>query len=99
MAQTNYSKSFGKESRNEKTLERGEYLSRSREFARKGEELAHAKLNAEAVEEIKSAVVQRDKLREYIKMNLSNHALAEKHGVHCRTIERIVQYETWTHIA
>jgi DNA-binding transcriptional regulator YhcF (GntR family) len=98
VAQTNYSKSFGKESRNQKTLERGEYLSRSREFARKGEELKHSKLTAEAVDEIKSAVVQRDKLREYIKRNLSNHALAEKHGVHYRTIEKIVQFETWTHI-
>jgi plasmid maintenance system antidote protein VapI len=41
--------------------------------------------------------VQRDQLRKYISNNLSNEALARKFGVHIRTIEKIVQGQTWIH--
>jgi hypothetical protein len=49
--------------------------------------------------DIRSAHRQRIKLLDYIRNNLSNEALAKKHGVHVRSIEKIVSYETWGHIA
>lgn len=98
MAQTKYSAGFGKAARNEKTLEREEYLSRAREFAKRGQELPHTKLLDMEVHSIKSAARQREKLRAYIKDNLSNAALAAQYGVHIRTIEKIVQHESWSHV-
>lgn len=98
MAKTKYSQSFGRASRNAKTLERGEYLSRAREFAKRGKELPQAKLLDVEVERIRSAAKQREKLRAYIRENLSNLALAKEYGVHVRTIEKILQYDTWSHV-
>jgi hypothetical protein len=49
--------------------------------------------------DIRSAHRQRIKLLDYIRNNLSNEALAKKHGVHVRSIEKIVSYETWGHVA
>lgn len=98
MAKTKYSQSFGRASRNAKTLERGEYLSRAREFAKRGKELPQAKLLDVEVESIRSAAKQREKLRAYIRDNLSNLALAKEYGVHVRTIEKILQYDTWSHV-
>lgn len=84
--------------RNDKTMERGEYLSRAREKARRGQELPQAKLLDVDVITIRSAAKQRENLRKYIRENLSNAALAQKFGVHIRTIEKIVQFETWSHV-
>ena len=47
---------------------------------------------------IRSAHRQRVKLLDYIRNNLSNEALAKKHCVSVRNIERIVSYETWGHV-
>ena len=85
-------------SRPDSRLERGEYLSRSREFALRGQELPQAKLLDLDVVSIRSAAKQRESLRKHIKDNLSNEALAKKFGVHVRSIEKIVQYNTWSHI-
>lgn len=79
-------------------LERGEYLSRTREFAKRGRELPHSKLSEKAVTEIMSAVRQRDKLRQYINDNLSNEALAKRHGVALRTLEKVTGFNSWTHV-
>jgi len=84
--------------RTKETLERAEYLARTREFALRGQELPQAKLLDIDVHSIKSAVRQREKLRKYIADNLSNEALAKTYGVHVRTIEKIVQCHTWSHI-
>jgi hypothetical protein len=83
--------------RPENRLERSEYLVRARELALRGEDLPHSKIKMADVEEIRSAIVQRDQLRKYISTNLSNEALARKFGVHIRTIEKIVQGRTWIH--
>jgi hypothetical protein len=84
--------------RPEGVLERGEYLSRAREVAQRGQDLPRAKLLDLDVIAIRSAVVQRQNLRNHIAQNLSNEALAQKFGVHVRTIEKAVQRETWGHI-
>jgi hypothetical protein len=87
-----------KQTRNERHLERGEYLVRSSEFALRGQELPHAKLTDQDVIAIRSAVRQRDALRQHIRNNLSNEALARHFGVHERTIEKVVQRESWAHL-
>jgi hypothetical protein len=99
MARTKYAESlFGRPARKEKALDREEYLSRTREFAKRGQDLPQTKLLDLDVHSIKSAARQREKLRAYIKDNLSNAALAAQYGVHVRTIEKILQHETWSHV-
>ena len=79
-------------------VKRDEYLCRTREFALRGQELPHTKLMDLDVVEIRSAARQREALRKHIRDNLSNEALAAKFGVHVRTIEKIMQHDTWSHI-
>lgn len=80
-------------------LSRQEYLSRRTEFAPRGQELPQSKLLDMDIIDIRSAHRQRIKLLDYIRNNLSNEALAKKHGIHVRSIEKIVSYETWGHVA
>ena len=87
-----------KTNRPEKRLERGEYLSRARSMALRGQELPQTKLLDMDIVSIRSAAKQRDNLRTYIRDNLSNEALAKTYGVHVRTIEKCVQYHTGSHI-
>ena len=98
MAQTNYSKAFGKAHRSDKTLDRSEYLSRARSMALRGQELPQTKLLDIDVVSIRSAARQRDALRKHIKDNLSNEALSKQYSVHIRTIEKVLQYNSWSHI-
>lgn len=77
---------------------RDEYLLAASAFVLRGEELPQAKLNAELVQEIRSARRQREALRKHIADNLSNEALAKKYGVHVRTIEKAITNETWSHL-
>ena len=79
-------------------LPRAEWLGRAAEFCARGQELPQTKLLDLDVVEIRSAMRQRENLRKHIKENLSNEALAKKHGVHVRTIEKISTYESWGHI-
>jgi hypothetical protein len=77
--------------RSENRLERSEYLVRARELAMRGEDLPHTKLDKAMLDDIKSAIKQRENLRQYIANNLSNEGLARRFGVHRRTIERAIQ--------
>lgn len=79
-------------------LTRDQYLLRAHSMALRGNELGQSKLNDDIVSEIRSAAKQRENMRHYIASNLSNAALAEKHKVHPRTIEKVLSYETWGHI-
>lgn len=63
---------------------------------KRGSELPHTKLTEAQVLEIMEAVDLRARLRERAN-SLSNKALAKKYGVHFRTIERVVQGETWVY--
>lgn len=80
-------------------LTRDEYLLRAREFALRGQDLPQTKLLDLEVAAIRSSVRQRENLRKYIYENLTNKALAKQYGVSLRTIERLTQHETWSHIA
>lgn len=79
-------------------MKRTEYLVRAREFQPRGSELAHAKLTEDDIQTIRSAVRQREALRKHIREFISNEALARRFGVHLRTIEKVVQRDTWSHI-
>jgi DNA-binding NarL/FixJ family response regulator len=99
MAATNYSNHVGGRQRKAGTQDRHKYKQSATANALRGQELPHAKLLDIDVIDIRSAHRQRLKLLQYIRDNLSNEAIAKKHGVHHRTIEKIVSYETWGHIA
>lgn len=77
---------------------REQYLLAASTFAKRGEELPQSKLTAELVAEIRSARRQREALRDHIRNNLSNEALAKKLGVHVRTIEKAITNESWSHL-
>lgn len=87
-----------KQHRPEKRLERAEYLSRARSMALRGQDLPQTKLLDLDIVSIRSAAKQRENLRKHIKNNLSNEALAKQYGVHVRTIEKCLAYETGSHI-
>lgn len=80
-------------------MDRHTYIQSAMANALRGQELPQAKLLDMDVIDIRSAHRQRIKLLQYIRDNLSNEAIAKKHGVSVRGIERIVSYETWSHVA
>lgn len=80
-------------------MNRSEYQIRQREFQVRGMDLPQSKLMDLDVVAIRSAAKQRENLRQYIRENLSNEALAAKFGVHVRTIEKALSYESWGHVA
>ena len=53
----------------------------------RGNDLPHARLNPEKVREIRANV-----------RGMTARQLAEAHGVHYRTIEKIRSGETWSHV-
>ena len=76
-------------------MTRDEYMIRQHEFQPRGMQLPQSKLTPLEVEAIRSAAKQRDALRKHIRERLSNDALARDFGVHRRTIEKALAYETW----
>ena len=99
MAITNYARNNPGRQRREGVMDRHTYAQQARQNALRGQELTQSKLLEMDVVDIRSAHRQRLKLLDYIRQNLSNEALAKKHKVSLRTIEKIVVYETWVHVA
>ena len=99
MAASNYAKHIGGRQRRSGSVDRHTYLQEARQNALRGQDLTQSKLLEMDVVDIRSAHRQRVKLLDYIRNNLSNEALAKKHCVSVRNIERIVSYETWGHVA
>lgn len=64
----------------------------------RGADLPQSKFNDDDVRLIRAAVRERKRLKREASA-LSNCSLARKFGVHTRTIEKIVQGETWVHVA
>lgn len=85
--------------RTDAVMERREYLTRAKEFSPRGQDLPQSKLMELDVVAIRSAARQRESLRKHIKENLSNDALSKSFGVHVRTIEKVLQHYTWSHVA
>lgn len=99
MAQTNYSKTYGKAVRRPGIKDRHDYLQSATANAKRGQELPHTKLLDIDVVTIRSAKRQRELLLKHIRNNLGNAALAKQFGVHIRTIEKVMSYETHGEIA
>lgn len=79
-------------------MTREEYLCNTRPTARRGMELPHTKLPDGAIRSIREAAEKRDVLRKQITAQYSNAALAKQWGVHERTIEKVLSYETGRHV-
>lgn len=60
-------------------------------FAARGETLPHARLSEAAVQEIRRGHVPYSRTH-------GAPALARRYGVHRRTIEKILSWETWAHV-
>lgn len=68
-------------------MDREEYRSRASEFAPRGERVGVSKLNADSVRWIRSNP-----------SGMTLKAMAERLGVHYRTVEKVHYGETWGHI-
>jgi len=75
-------------------MDRDTYLRDAAQFAARGQDLPQTKLLDLDVIDIRSAARQRQQLLKHIRENLSNEALAKRHGVHVRTIEKALARET-----
>lgn len=64
---------------------------------KRGSELPWAKLNERDVEIIRELVSIRDEYKRQAS-ELTNKKIAEKFGVHQRTIDRITAGENWGHV-
>jgi len=65
---------------------------------KRGSQLPHAKLTEDDVVLIRQLAEERDRLRAEASQ-LTNAKLAEKWGVHVRTIDKITAGEHWGHVA
>lgn len=79
-------------------MELEEFRRRQREFQPRGMDLPQSKLTPLEVDAIRSAKRQRENLLKHIRENLTNEALAKAFGVHRRTVEKVLQGETWGHV-
>lgn len=86
-----------RQSRGKHNITRDEYTGRAEEYAPRGESLPQSKLTDDDVRLILASVEERERLKEEARQ-LSNKSLADKFGVHYRTIERLVQGHTWSHV-
>lgn len=75
-------------------MDRREYLVRARELAPRGMQLPQTKLMPLDVAEIRRIAAERERMRQEITERMSNAALAERFGVHVRTIEKALSMET-----
>lgn len=98
MAASNYAQHTGKALRRPGVMPRHEWSVRAKELAARGQDLTQSKLLEMDVIDIRSAARQRVKLLQYIRDNLSNAAIAKRHGVCVRNVEKILSYETWGHL-
>jgi len=64
---------------------------------KRGETLPQSRLTNDDVRLIHEAVEERQRLREQANQ-LSNQALAQKLGVHQRTVDKVVQRRSWMHV-
>jgi DNA invertase Pin-like site-specific DNA recombinase len=79
-------------------MNRDEWQQRARELAPRGEALPQSKLTDDDVLAIRAAQKERDAQRQRIATELSNAALARRFGVHVRTVEKVLQRDTWAHL-
>ena len=69
----------------------------NRTKVKRGTELPQSKLTEDEVRQIWALVAEREKLRKRLS-NLTNKAIADRFGVHVRTIEHILYEGAWSHV-
>jgi hypothetical protein len=77
---------------------REEYLASAASEALRGFDLPQTKVPPLAIIAIREAARKREQMRREITARYSNAALAKQWGVHVRTIEKIIAYETGAHL-
>lgn len=70
----------------------------NRNKVKRGMDLPHAKLTDDDIRNIRGLIGERNKHIQKAR-ELSNAKIAEKMGVHYRTIDRIAAGESWGHVA
>jgi transcriptional regulator GlxA family with amidase domain len=79
-------------------IDRDTWARDASQYVARGQDLPQTKLLDLDVIEIRSAQRQRKSLLDHIRKNLSNEALAKKHGVSVRTVEKVLSRETHSNI-
>lgn len=79
-------------------MTREEYLLNASSTCKRGWDLPQTKLPPLAILSIRESARRREQLRKEINDTLSNKALAKAWGVHQRTIEKVLTYETARHV-
>ena len=79
-------------------MTRDEYLLNPGFYCKRGWDLPQTKIPPLAVIAIRDAARKREQMRREINEKYSNAALARQWGVHVRTIEKILAYETARHV-
>jgi len=69
-------------------IDRNTYLCNTLKYAKRGNELPHAKVNPEIVRKIRIQAEQ----------GITAKCQASEYGVHIRTIEAIRSYKTWVNV-
>ena len=64
---------------------------------KRGSELPWAKLTEQDIQLIRELVEERERLKAQARA-LTNARIAEKFGVHVRTVDRVTAGETWGHV-
>lgn len=64
---------------------------------KRGSELPQAKLDESDILLIREIVSERNKLKQQLRQ-MSNKSIAEKFGVHIRTIDRVTAGYSWGHV-
>lgn len=79
-------------------MTREEYLMRPDAYCKRGLDLPHTKLTPLAIKSIRESAELRKRLRDEITEKHSNESLAKAWGVHVRTIEKVLKFETGRHV-
>ena len=66
--------------------------------AKRGEDLPQSKLTEDDVRLIRQAHAEALAEIKRLQQHVSARALAEKFGVHVRTIEKVLSYQSWRHV-
>lgn len=80
-------------------MDRREYRATgARLHARRGTELPQAKLDEETVKKIRRLHARKQRLIEQLNRKYSAAGLAASLGVHVRTVEKVLQRDSWFHV-
>ena len=79
-------------------MKREEYLLSPSAYCKRGWDLPQTKLPPLAIKSIRESAELRERMRQEITEKYSNASLAKAWGVHVRTIEKVLAYETGRHV-